>query len=260
MRGVAAVVAVLAASTLAGAAPTSAPALRLRAREGGVRVHWTYRGEPAVAGSTLEIERATGSGAFARVGTVAKPKRRAEWNDAVATAGTYAYRARIVQPSATTAWSDTASITIAGGADPGPEPGSGGGDPPLPSGQRECPAGSTAGVLQLVNDARRDHGRATLADDAALARAARTHTIAMVAAQRLTHDGWIGYIRAAGYAGGALGENIAYGYQSPASVVQGWMKSSGHRANILSSSYRHSGVGCVMDSRGRLWWTHDFGG
>jgi uncharacterized protein YkwD len=38
------------------------------------------------------------------------------------------------------------------------------------------------------------------------------------------------------------------------------MKSSGHRANILSSSYRHSGVGCVMDSRGRLWWTHDFGG
>jgi uncharacterized protein YkwD len=130
----------------------------------------------------------------------------------------------------------------------------------LPNGQRECPAGSTAGVLQLVNDARRDHGRGALADNAALARAARTHTIAMVDAQQLTHTGWVGYIRAAGYPGGFLGENIAYGYQSAAAVVQGWMRSSGHRANILSPSYRHSGVGCVMDSRGRLWWTHDFGG
>lgn len=262
MRGVwAAVVSVLVGSALAGAAPTSAPELRLRVRENGIAVHWTYRGDPAVAGSTLEIERATAGGAFARVGTVTKPRRRAEWIDPVTAAGTWAYRARIVQPSATTAWSATQSVTIAGGAtDPGPgEPGPAG-DPPLPSGQRECPAGSTAAVLQLVNEARRANGRAALTDDAQLARAARTHTIAMVTAQKLTHDGWVAYIRAAGYGGGFLGENIAYGYPSAASVVQGWMNSSGHRANILSSGYRHSGVGCVIDSRGRLWWTQDFGG
>lgn len=42
----------------------------------------------------------------------------------------------------------------------------------------------------------------------------------------------------------AAGENIAYGQSTPEAVVNSWMNSSGHRANILSSSYTQIGVGC----------------
>ena len=47
------------------------------------------------------------------------------------------------------------------------------------------------------------------------------------------------------------GENIAKGYASPQAVVNGWMNSSGHRANILNASYTQIGVGYV--SRGNYW-------
>jgi len=40
-----------------------------------------------------------------------------------------------------------------------------------------------------------------------------------------------------------VGENIAAGYQTPAAVMEGWMNSSGHRANILEAGYKHIGVG-----------------
>lgn len=42
---------------------------------------------------------------------------------------------------------------------------------------------------------------------------------------------------------GWAGENIAYGYRTPAEVVEGWMNSTGHRANILSENYTKIGVG-----------------
>jgi uncharacterized protein YkwD len=50
-------------------------------------------------------------------------------------------------------------------------------------------------------------------------------------------------ITAAGYVWINAGENIAAGYTTPASVMNGWMGSPGHRNNILSTSYREIGVG-----------------
>jgi uncharacterized protein YkwD len=47
------------------------------------------------------------------------------------------------------------------------------------------------------------------------------------------------------------GENIAVGYTSPAAVVQGWMNSEGHRANILNASYTQIGMG--YESAGHHW-------
>ena len=47
------------------------------------------------------------------------------------------------------------------------------------------------------------------------------------------------------------GENIARGYASPQAVVDGWMNSSGHRANILNASYTQIGVGYV--AKGNYW-------
>jgi hypothetical protein len=48
---------------------------------------------------------------------------------------------------------------------------------------------------------------------------------------------------AAGYSYSSAAENIAWGYSDPAAVMAGWMSSSGHRANILSTSYREMGNG-----------------
>jgi uncharacterized protein YkwD len=53
---------------------------------------------------------------------------------------------------------------------------------------------------------------------------------------------------AAGYIWSAAGENIAAGYPTPADVVAGWMSSSGHRANILSASFREMGSGYYLQA------------
>ena len=54
-----------------------------------------------------------------------------------------------------------------------------------------------------------------------------------------------------------VGENIAYGYSTPAQVVNGWMNSEGHRKIILSASYSKIGVGCYS-SGGVLYWSQFF--
>lgn len=56
----------------------------------------------------------------------------------------------------------------------------------------------------------------------------------------------------------AAGENIAYGYSTPAAVMNGWMNSPGHRANILGKQYNQIGVGMVKNSKGQIYWTQVF--
>lgn len=53
------------------------------------------------------------------------------------------------------------------------------------------------------------------------------------------------------------GENIAYGQSTPEAVVQSWMSSSGHRANILSSSFTTIGIGCTVVN-GTAYWAQLF--
>lgn len=53
------------------------------------------------------------------------------------------------------------------------------------------------------------------------------------------------------------GENIAFNYSTPQAVVDGWMNSPGHKANILNSSFTSIGIGCVKV--GSLYWTQCFG-
>jgi uncharacterized protein YkwD len=55
------------------------------------------------------------------------------------------------------------------------------------------------------------------------------------------------------------GENIAYGYTTPTAVMQGWLNSAGHRANIENASYRAIGVAAAASSVGTLYWTQEFG-
>ena len=57
---------------------------------------------------------------------------------------------------------------------------------------------------------------------------------------------------------GAMGENIAIGYDSPQSVMTAWMNSEGHRANILTPHYTSIGVGCLVAENGYIYWTQVF--
>lgn len=61
----------------------------------------------------------------------------------------------------------------------------------------------------------------------------------------------------AGVSYARAGENIAYGQSTPEAVVQSWMSSSGHRANILSSSFTTIGVGCTVVN-GTAYWAQLF--
>jgi uncharacterized protein YkwD len=56
----------------------------------------------------------------------------------------------------------------------------------------------------------------------------------------------------------ALAENI-HAHRDAASVVQSWMESPPHRANILGSNYEDVGVGCATDVRGVRYWALNLG-
>ena len=62
-------------------------------------------------------------------------------------------------------------------------------------------------------------------------------------------------MKAAGISYKAAGENIAQGQTTPAQVVQAWMDSPGHRANILNANFTHIGVGYVANGN---YWTQQF--
>ena len=56
-----------------------------------------------------------------------------------------------------------------------------------------------------------------------------------------------------GYAGRCTAENIAQGQTTPRTVFEAWMKSPGHRTNILNGNYKHIGVAEVFNSNGPMW-------
>jgi uncharacterized protein YkwD len=222
-------------------------------RDGEPRLHWVFSGTTRGDHVTIEIQESLDGEPFVPWDSFDRAKRKQTVPLGDLEPGAWAWRARAIDSDETTAWSSVAQLTIE--APPTSE-----GDPPLAAGQRECPAGWVAKVLALANEARADAGIAPLRDHPLLAKAARTRVIDMEASGRLTHDGWVATIQSTGYTAWTLGENIASGYSSPAHVMSGWLASSGHRANLLRASFRDSGVGCVLDSRGRPWWAHDFGG
>jgi hypothetical protein len=121
-------------------------------------------------------------------------------------------------------------------------------------------------VIDLVNVERQAEGLHPLAYDAQLTTAARLHSQDMAQRNYFDHDSLDGTkfyerILDAGYEYSTCGENIAAGYSSPEAVVDAWMNSSGHRANILNSSFCDIGVGYVNvpGSAYQYYWTQDFG-
>lgn len=125
-------------------------------------------------------------------------------------------------------------------------------------------ARTAAEVVALTNTERASAGLPPLADDRLLCAAAQGHSADMVARDFYAHispEGSRPWDRAAaaGCAHRGIGENIACGQRSPAEVVQGWMDSPGHRANILDPGFTHIGVGFAGGGRAGTYWTQLFG-
>lgn len=109
------------------------------------------------------------------------------------------------------------------------------------------------GVLELVNAARAENGKTPLTLNDALCEAAQLRADEIVETFSHTRpDGTDCFtaLREAGITYRTCGENIAAGQSTPASVMDTWMNSSGHRANILNGSFSSIGIGYVNSGSG----------
>ncbi|MBQ7653518.1 MAG: SafA/ExsA family spore coat assembly protein [Clostridia bacterium] len=111
-------------------------------------------------------------------------------------------------------------------------------------------------VIRLTNEQRKQAGLSPLTADWELSRVARFKS------QDMRERGYFSHtsptygspfemMKAFGLSYKTAGENIARGQRTPQEVVNAWMNSSGHRANILNSSFKRIGVG--YDPNGNYW-------
>jgi uncharacterized protein YkwD len=127
-------------------------------------------------------------------------------------------------------------------------------------------SGITGSIVQLTNVERSKAGIAPFRMNPLLMQAAQIQAEQMARLGRLEHElSGAKYptpsdrLAAVRYRWGSYGENIAMGQTSAAAVLDSWMHSSGHRANILNSRYQEIGVGYAKDSAGRPYYVQVFG-
>ncbi|HEY3829706.1 MAG TPA: CAP domain-containing protein [Solirubrobacteraceae bacterium] len=136
-----------------------------------------------------------------------------------------------------------------------------------------------AAVLCLIDQEREARGESALQPNTKLTRAAQGHSEDMSSEDYFSHtapngESPLDRMRGAGYIyssriGYEVGENIAWGtlwLASPQSIVNAWMASPGHRANILDAHYRETGIGvsphppaAMADGQAGALYTQDFG-
>lgn len=120
-------------------------------------------------------------------------------------------------------------------------------------------------VTALVNQHRSEAGLQPLTHDAQLSDVARVKSAEMrdrnyFSHQSPTYGSPFDMMQQFGIQYRSAGENIAAGQTSPQAVVQAWMDSPGHRANILNASYTKIGVGFVEGGSYGYYWTQLFTG
>ncbi|MCY1136598.1 CAP domain-containing protein [Actinoplanes sp. Pm04-4] len=132
--------------------------------------------------------------------------------------------------------------------------------PPAPEGGS---SDTVTEVIRLVNAERSKAGCGALTGDARLHRSAKKHSDRQAAQETMSHqlpgEASMGdRVSAEGYRWGGVAENVAAGYQTPAAVMEGWMNSAGHKANILNCGYKNIGVGVTKSGKGTRYWTQNF--
>ena len=115
-------------------------------------------------------------------------------------------------------------------------------------------------VVRLVNEIRAQNGLGTLKENWELSRVARFKSQDMKDNNYFSHTSPVygspfEMMKNFGISYRSAAENIAKGQSSPQAVVNAWMNSSGHRANILNSSFTEIGVGYVKSGN---YWTQMF--
>jgi len=132
---------------------------------------------------------------------------------------------------------------------------------PTPPPPTSSPTAYDDEILRLINDHRRSIGKPALVKSQVIWEQANMHSQNMASKKvPFGHDGFadrIAAIRAALGASGSAAENVAAGYGSAAAVVNGWLGSAGHRANIEGNSMR-TGVSAVKSGDGVWYYTQIF--
>jgi uncharacterized protein YkwD len=117
-------------------------------------------------------------------------------------------------------------------------------------------------ILKATNAERAAKDLPALKMNPLLVKAAQKHSENMAKQEKMDHEldgeGPADRVRDAGYKFGRLGENVAFGMDAK-DAVPVWMKSEGHRKNILSDQYEEIGVGVAKDADGRPYYTQVFG-
>jgi uncharacterized protein YkwD len=124
-------------------------------------------------------------------------------------------------------------------------------------------------VVGLVNQHRQGMGLNTLAVSPTLTKAAQWKALHMAGYGYMAHNDPAPPVartpgqrlEACGYPVSSAwwGENIAYGYQTPSAVMNGWLNSPGHKANIENANYRAIGAGAAQAANGTMYWSQEFG-
>src|SRR2546423_15699301 len=121
-------------------------------------------------------------------------------------------------------------------------------------------------IFDLINAQRQQQGRRPLIYSSQLDRMAKIQAENMARFQKMAHtvpDASLPTLgdraRYVGYVYGRLAENVALGYPSAETVVEGWMNSSGHRRNILDREVVETGIGIARSSAGGIYYCQVFG-
>ncbi len=111
----------------------------------------------------------------------------------------------------------------------------------------------------IISSFRRQNGLQPVRMHPLLQREAQKHSRAMASLQSLTHQiqpgmGVYARLSAAGF-NRPVAENVSMGGSSAAAVISRWIKSPGHRQNMLDARYNVFGFAVATDRSGRRWWT-----
>ncbi|MDP5315034.1 CAP domain-containing protein [Streptomyces poriferorum] len=196
--------------------------------------------------------------------TSAPTKTKTKTKEAAATATEQARRSASKTPTAETTKS-SAPASASSPAKPTVKPTAKASASTPAARKTTAPAAATsaqAAVLALVNQERSKVGCSPVTASSSLASLAQSFSDDMAARGFFDHtdpDGQSPWDRAAkAGVSGLGGENIARGQADAEAVMEAWMNSEGHRANILNCDYKTLGVGVHFGSGGP-WWTQDFG-